>query len=109
MVVPAEITAKHGVSQEAVFRHGGEAQGMGDAVYAFATLGNDHLTSAREAFRSEGQERSRALGVFLAGVPVSNVLARLEKATFNAFGGRLGNREWRLAWLVWLGYHRGTF
>ena len=109
MVVPAEITAKHGVSQEAVFRHGGEAKGMGDAVYAFATLGNEHLMMAREAFRGEDKEKTRALGVFLAGVPVSNVLARLEKANFNAFGGRLENREWRLAWLLWRGYHRGTF
>ncbi|CAL1713125.1 unnamed protein product [Somion occarium] len=37
MVIPAEITAKHGVNQEEVFRYGGEAKGVDDAVFEFAT------------------------------------------------------------------------
>lgn len=109
MVVPAEITAKHGVRQEAVFRQGAAAEGMEDAVYEFATLGHDHLTTARETFKGENKGRSGAMGVFLAGVPVANVLARLEKGKFDAFGSRLGTRDWRLAWLVWVGYHKGAF
>jgi len=109
MIIPAEITAKHGVSQEDVFRQGPEARGIEEAVFDFATVGNDHLVKARETFKREDKERTRAMGVFLAGVPVSNVLLRLEKEKFNAFGRGLQIRSWRLAWLVWLGYHEGKF
>ena len=38
MIIPAEITARHGVSQEDVFRKGPGAKGIDDAVFEFATL-----------------------------------------------------------------------
>src|SRR5882762_1722187 len=38
IVIPAEVTAKHGVSQEEVFRKGPGASGIDDAVYEFATV-----------------------------------------------------------------------
>jgi len=69
MVIPAEITAKHGVSQEEVFRQGGSATRIGDAVFEFATVANDHLISARDVFKESGGEiPERAMPVFLAGV-----------------------------------------
>lgn len=51
MVIPAEITARHGVNQEEVFRQGGNAKGVDDAVFEFATLANDHLITAREMLK----------------------------------------------------------
>ena len=69
MVIPAEITARHGVSQEEVFRKGGGAKGIDDAVFEFATLANDNLITAREMFKENGglvPERARP--VFLSAV-----------------------------------------
>lgn len=66
MVIPSEITAKHGVVQEDVFRRGPAVQGIDDAVYEFATLANDHLDTARNMLK-EGVPQA-AMPVFLAGV-----------------------------------------
>lgn len=66
MVIPAEITAKHGVSQEEVFRTGPNAHGIQDAVFEFATLANDHLITARDML--DNRAPPRAMPVFLAGV-----------------------------------------
>lgn len=72
MVIPAEVTAKHGVSQEEVFRYGGEAKGVDEAVFEFATVANDHLMTAREMLkgdsRSGGKVPDRARPVFLSAV-----------------------------------------
>ena len=65
MIIPIEITAKHGVSQEDVFRHGPYAEGIKDAVFEFATVANDHLGTARGMFE---RVPARAMPVFLAGV-----------------------------------------
>ena len=73
MVNPAELTAKHGGNQEEVFRYGGEARGIDDAVFEFATVANDHLITAREMFKVEesssgGKVPDRARPVFLSAV-----------------------------------------
>lgn len=71
MIIPADITAKHGVSQEDVFRHGPHAAGIEDAVFQFAITGNDHLLTARDMFKGEmmeGKVPASAMPVFLAGV-----------------------------------------
>ena len=67
MVIPAEITAKHGVNQEEVFRRGPNAAGIDDAVFEFATLANDHMITAREMWKTEGMP-ARAVPIFLSGV-----------------------------------------
>lgn len=69
MIIPAEITAKHGVMQEDVFRNGPHAVGIEDVVFEFATLANDHLLTAREMFKQEGGKvPTQAMPVFLVGV-----------------------------------------
>ena len=69
MVIPAEITARHGVSQEEVFRQGGHASGVDDAVFEFATLANDHLITARDMFKeTAGKVPGPVHPVFLAAV-----------------------------------------
>lgn len=76
MVIPAEITARHGVSQEDVFRQGGNAKGIDDAVFEFATLANDHLITARDMFKETGEKVPGPVQpVFLAAV--SHWLRRL--------------------------------
>ncbi|KAF8903159.1 Squalene/phytoene synthase, partial [Gymnopilus junonius] len=110
MVIPAEITAKHGVSQEEVFRHGPQAQGIEDAVFEFATLAHDHLTTARDMLTSfegsNGRVPREAMPIFLAGVPVSNYLKRLEKANFDAFDPKLQARDGLLAWQMWRSFSK---
>jgi len=82
MVIPAEITAKHGVIQEEVFRQGPQANGIEDAVFEFATLAHDHLNTARsmilnaEAEGASGRVPREAMPVFLAGVRVIGVVIR---------------------------------
>ena len=71
MVIPAEITAKHGVNQEEVFRKGGDAKGIDDAVFEFATLANDHMLTARDMFKETGGKvADAAKPIFLSAVRV---------------------------------------
>ncbi|CAE6445351.1 unnamed protein product [Rhizoctonia solani] len=67
MVIPVEITAKHGVRQEEVFRMGGDAKGIDDAVFEFATIANDHILTARDTFKGS-RVPSEAMPVFLSAV-----------------------------------------
>jgi hypothetical protein len=74
MVIPAEITLKHGVVQEEVFRQGPQARGIEDAVFEFATVAHDHLKTARSMLLNvEGSNGSkRGFASFLGGVCVIN-------------------------------------
>jgi NADH dehydrogenase [ubiquinone] 1 alpha subcomplex assembly factor 6 len=75
MVIPAEITASHNVRQEEVFRRGGSAQGISDAVYEFACLAHGHLNASREMFEpNDGKVPEKALPLFMAGVSPSHRL-----------------------------------
>lgn len=112
MVIPAEITARHGVNQEEVFRRGGSAQGIADAVFEFATVANDNLVTCLEMFKHEGLGGvvpGRARPVFLSGVPTRLYLERLEAVNFDAFHPSLQLRDWKLPWRVWRSYYKGTF
>ena len=76
MVIPAELTARHGVRQEDVFRKGGNADGISDAVFEFATVANDNLITAREMFDINergkgGRVPGAARPVFLSAVRLS--------------------------------------
>lgn len=57
VLLPLDIMAEANVREEDVFRMGGEAPGLKDAVFTVATRANDHLITAREMLsklRSEG-------------------------------------------------------
>ncbi|KNZ73052.1 UPF0551 protein, mitochondrial [Termitomyces sp. J132] len=112
VIIPAEITAKHGVIQEDVLRYGPGAEGISDAVFEFATAANDHLITAREMLKEEGMGSkvpARAVPIFLAGIPVAHYLARLEKVNFDAFAPSLQLRDWKLPWQIWRGYYKRQF
>lgn len=83
MIIPAEITAKHGVNQEGVFRLASEGprskgeaadgnkKGLEDAVFEFATVANDHLITARDMFKeTAGKVPVEGMPVFLSGVRI---------------------------------------
>ncbi|KIP08105.1 hypothetical protein PHLGIDRAFT_23729 [Phlebiopsis gigantea 11061_1 CR5-6] len=110
MIIPAEITARQGLSQEDVFRHGGTAKGLDDAVFELATVANDHLITAREMFKDTGGKVPGVVRpVFLAAVPAAVYLERLEKVNFDAFRPSLQQRSWRLPWRIWLGHYQAKF
>ncbi|KAF5369456.1 hypothetical protein D9758_002714 [Tetrapyrgos nigripes] len=112
IVIPAEITAKHGVVQEEVFRQGPSAARLDDAIFEFATLANDHLATARSMFGQEGlggRVPVEAMSVFLAGVPVSSILKRLEDVNFDVFNRKVQTRDWRLPWWIWKSYYKRMF
>jgi NADH dehydrogenase [ubiquinone] 1 alpha subcomplex assembly factor 6 len=99
MVIPAEITAKHRVSQEDVFRIGGAAPGISDAVFEFATIANDHLHTAREMFEDSGVDKTKAHPIFLAGVSlflVSIVYDRLVNCRYPSNPSLIGWKPWIL-------------
>lgn len=77
MVIPAEITAKHLVNQQEVFKIAlqgkrkdqGSAKGLEDAVFEFATVANDHIITARDMLKeTEGKVPAEAMPIFLSGV-----------------------------------------
>ncbi|KAI0345776.1 hypothetical protein BDW22DRAFT_1353368 [Trametopsis cervina] len=110
MAIPAEITARHGVSQEDVFRYGGDAKKIDEAVFEFATVANDHLITARDMFNKDfaGKVPGPVRPVFLSAAPAALYLERLEKVNFDVFHPSLQQRSWRLPWRVWRGYYTGT-
>lgn len=131
IVIPAEITARHGVSQEDILRHGGGAKGISDAVYDLACTAKEELDLARE-HSVEGSEHiaEEILPIFLSGVscpppsgiagdnpdlfvisfqvPISNYLTRLEALNFDAFHPSLQQRDWKLPFQVWRARSRRT-
>ncbi|EKM79202.1 hypothetical protein AGABI1DRAFT_128365 [Agaricus bisporus var. burnettii JB137-S8] len=112
IVIPAEITSKHGLRQEEFVRKGPEAHGVEDAVFEFATLANDHMITARSMLKEEefgGKVPQAAMPVFLAGIPVANLLQRLENNKFDAFDPKLRQRDWKLPWFIYRGYYRRQF
>jgi len=110
MVIPAEITSKHKVNQEEVFRYGTDASGLTDAVFDFATRANDNIIVAREMFTKLDADNKRAgLPVFLTGIPVQSFLHRLEKANFSIFEPSLQQRHWKVPWEMWRAQRKCTF
>lgn len=77
MIIPAEITAKHHVNQQEVFKVASQgkekgqmsAKGLEDAVFEFATVANDHIITARDMLKeTEGKVPAEAMPIFLSGV-----------------------------------------
>ncbi|EGN92145.1 hypothetical protein SERLA73DRAFT_66257 [Serpula lacrymans var. lacrymans S7.3] len=110
MIIPAEITAKHGVNQEEILRKRESTKDLEDAVFEFATIANDHLITARDMFKETGGRVPQvAMPIFSAGIPVASFLRRLETVNFNVLHPSLQVRDWKLPWQVWRSYYKRTF
>ncbi|KIJ64453.1 hypothetical protein HYDPIDRAFT_90439 [Hydnomerulius pinastri MD-312] len=110
MVIPAEITAKHGVNQQQVFTKAEPSKALEDAVFEFATIANDNLITAREMFKETGgQVPQEAMPIFTSAVPVVSILRRLEAVNFNVYDPSLQVRDWKLPWQVWRSYYKRSF
>ncbi|PHH91998.1 hypothetical protein CDD83_9366 [Cordyceps sp. RAO-2017] len=134
LLLPLDVMADEGVTEEAVFRRGPDAPGLRDAVFKVATRANDHLLTARDMLRRLGQgqdaghefehqgeadhvydehgdaadEIRRSFGLLLEAVPAGLFLDRLEKVNFDPFAAA-GSGGWRLPWRIWQALSRSRF
>ncbi|KAF9931414.1 NADH dehydrogenase (ubiquinone) complex I, assembly factor 6 [Linnemannia zychae] len=104
MIIPAEITAKHNLSQEALFRNPAITPALQDATLEVATAAHTHLATAQSYMDNLPRE---ALPVLIAGVPTESYLNQLEKADFNPLAPNLQQREWFLPAKLWYRFRQG--
>ncbi|KAI6014862.1 hypothetical protein PISMIDRAFT_400767, partial [Pisolithus microcarpus 441] len=110
MVIPAEITAKHGVKQQEVFSKRATSKELEDAVFELATIANDNLITAREMFKETGGKVPQAvMPLFSAAIPAMSVLTRLESVNFDVFHPSMQVRDWKLPWRVYTSYYNRRF
>ncbi|KAI8340639.1 Squalene/phytoene synthase [Chlamydoabsidia padenii] len=96
LVLPAQITAKHNISQENVMR--GNLDGMEDAVFEVATAAYDQLLTARSLLDTVTPE---TFPVILSSIPHVRYLERLEQHNFNVFEPKLQRKDWKLPLVLW--------
>jgi NADH dehydrogenase [ubiquinone] 1 alpha subcomplex assembly factor 6 len=74
-----ELTAKHGVVQEDVFRRGGHAEGIDNVVYDIASMAHDHVRTARGMLEPVGGKAPAEVWPIFS----SAVSAPVHKESFN--------------------------
>uniref|UniRef100_A0A0D6R399 15-cis-phytoene synthase n=1 Tax=Araucaria cunninghamii TaxID=56994 RepID=A0A0D6R399_ARACU len=79
--IPLEIAAKHGLSQEQIYK-GVRTEALENAIFELASTANTHLEKAREL--SDTVPKA-ALPVLLPAVPAQILLDSLQKRHFNVF------------------------
>ncbi|GJJ77398.1 NADH dehydrogenase [ubiquinone] 1 alpha subcomplex assembly factor 6 [Entomortierella parvispora] len=104
MVLPAEITAKFNLSQEALFRNPTITAALQDATHEVATAAHVHLATAQSYMDNLPRE---ALPVLMPSIPTEAYLTRLEKADFNPLAPEIQQREWFLPAKMWYRYRQG--
>ncbi|KAG0196899.1 hypothetical protein BGX28_009632 [Mortierella sp. GBA30] len=104
MVIPAEITAKHNLSQEALFRTPTITPALQDATLEVATAAHVHLVTAQSYMDNLPKA---ALPVLMAGIPTESYLRRLEEEDFNPLAPRIQQREWFLPAKLWYRWRQG--
>ncbi|GAA6020367.1 hypothetical protein JCM10207_002084 [Rhodosporidiobolus poonsookiae] len=102
-VIPLEVATRHQLQEEALFRHGPEAEGLQDAVATLAGIAEAELRTARECFDGTTGIPKRAVPVFLSATPTRSFLARLAspQVDYNPFHVDLQKRYWKLPFQVW--------
>ncbi|KAI8380951.1 isoprenoid synthase domain-containing protein [Radiomyces spectabilis] len=101
LILPAQVTAKHKLSQEDLFR--GHVEGVDDAVFEVATAAYDQLLTARSLLKSVPPA---AFPVLLHAVPSIKYLEALEKVDFNVFDTKLQRKDWKLPLTLWNAYRK---
>lgn len=105
VLLPLDVMAEAGVREEDVFRQGGAAPGLKDAVFTVATRANDHLITAREMLaklRAEGtlghdfehqNDGEHEYGAEQLGAGKEQQLGEVEQA-FGVFMGSVSTQAW---------------
>ncbi|RKP26961.1 isoprenoid synthase domain-containing protein [Syncephalis pseudoplumigaleata] len=106
--LPSELFAKHGASEEDMFRQGPSAKGINDVVYDLASTAHGHLEIANKHIE-EDKLPSPSITAMLAAVPARAYLKQLQKEHFNAFSGSLATRPWQLPWWLYKAHWQHRF
>ncbi|KAH6642129.1 Squalene/phytoene synthase-domain-containing protein [Boeremia exigua] len=105
VLLPLDVMAEANVKEEDVFRMGGAAPGLQDAVFAVATRANDHLITARDMLaklRAEGSlghdfehqhDGEHSYGAEQLGAGKEQQLAEVEQA-FGVFVASVATQSW---------------
>ncbi|KAI8067036.1 Squalene/phytoene synthase [Gongronella butleri] len=104
LILPAQIIAKHQLSQEAVIR--GQLDHVDDAVFEVATAAYDQLLTARSLLPSS--MKPEIMPVLLSAVPHIRYLEKLEANNFNVFDPKLQRKDWKLPFVLWSTYNKMT-
>ncbi|KAG0346843.1 NADH dehydrogenase (ubiquinone) complex I, assembly factor 6 [Podila humilis] len=105
IVLPAEITAKHNLAQESLFRNPTITEALQDSTLEVATAAHVHLATAQSYMTNLPKE---ANPVLMAGIPTESYLKRLEKADFNPLAPEIQQREWFLPAKLWYRWRQGN-
>ncbi|KAK5214016.1 hypothetical protein LTR41_000208 [Exophiala xenobiotica] len=57
ITLPLDVMSQYGVREEDIFRNGGDAAGLRDAIFAVATRASDHLITARTMLKNVRQDQ----------------------------------------------------
>lgn len=130
IALPLDVMSQCGVREDEIFRQGGEANGIRDAVFDVATRASDHLITARTMAKSvrndsypdhefehitdeshqydkpssdaPAAEFRQSYGVLMGPALSTQLwLNRLEKADFDIFHKSLRGPEWKLPFTAW--------
>ncbi|KAI1313390.1 NADH dehydrogenase (ubiquinone) complex I, assembly factor 6 [Mortierella claussenii] len=104
MIIPAEITANHNLSQETLFRNPTITPALQDATLEVATAAHVHLATAQSYMDNLPKS---SLPVLLAGIPAESYLNRLQEADFNPLAPGIQQREWYLPAKLWYRWRQG--
>ncbi|KAG5943747.1 hypothetical protein E4U60_006485 [Claviceps pazoutovae] len=125
LLLPLDIMAEEGVTEDDVIRFGPLAHGLTHAAFKLATRAHDHIHTSRQMMKrllageapghafehgeeaehrhpednNTAEEIERGFKVLLEAVPAMQYLELLQKADFNPFHVKLG--AWRLPWKMW--------
>ncbi|WWC65335.1 uncharacterized protein I303_107953 [Kwoniella dejecticola CBS 10117] len=107
--IPHDISQKHSLVEEEIFRKGAEATGLRDAILEIGTRGMDELITARRDLKeTQGRVKPEsAMPIFLSAVPAENYLKRLESLDFDVFSPELLKHDWKLAPKIWWAFQTG--
>lgn len=129
IALPLDVMSQCGVREDDIFRQGGEANGIRDAVFDIATRASDHLITARTMSKSVRDDRypdhefehkadeshhyeesaeepaaefKKSYGVLMGPALSTQLwLNRLEKVDFDIFHKSLRGPEWKLPVTAW--------
>ncbi len=98
-LIPTEIGARYGLTDEALFRQGPNAEGLGESVANLVAIGQNELSTSRECLSRANQSIPKdRIPVFLGGTVASSVFEQLSspKINFNPFEYQKVKRNWKL-------------
>ena len=95
-LIPTEIGAKFGLTDEALFRFGPQAEGLRESVANLVGIGKAELKTSRSCLNA--RVPSDRLPVFLGGVMAESVFDLLSSdyVLFDVFDHKLHKRNWKL-------------